>query len=224
VATATAIIPPSEHPLTPAHYRELTLVQTQTRIVRKAAWVANFNGWSTGVAAALSAPFALFSVVGFLATVGLSVVAYNEFRGRKRLLDSDPSAAELLGWNQIGLLALIAGYSLWMLRASLTEASSLSAELNASQLGDAFGSLTNVEELSRRIAIAFYGTVVAASAVVQGLNALYYFSRRKHIEACLRDAPAWALDLERRTANVWAGFSRWPRHASGKTAMATHAD
>ena len=48
-------------------------------------------------------------------TLGLSIVAYNEFRGRKRLLNFDPSAATMLGWNQLGLLAMIVVYCLWML-------------------------------------------------------------------------------------------------------------
>jgi hypothetical protein len=33
--------------------------------------------------------------------------------------------------------------------------------------------------------------------VFQGLNAVYYFTRRKHVVACLHDTPEWVLDLER---------------------------
>ena len=50
--------------------------------------------------------------------------------------------------------------------------------------------------------MAFYGTVIALSVIVQGLTAAYYFTRRKHVEACLRDTPAWALDVERMTTQA----------------------
>ena len=42
-----------------------------------------------------------------LVTAGLSLVTYNEFQGRRRLLSFDQSGPRLLGWNQIGFLALI---------------------------------------------------------------------------------------------------------------------
>jgi hypothetical protein len=196
VLATTLASPSSEPPLTAAHYRELELAQARARPVRKAARVAGFNGWTTAVLAVLSAPFAPFSLVGFLMTVGLSVVAYNELRGRKRLLAFDPSAASLLGWNQLGLLAMVAGYCLWMLWASRANAEAVTAELQASpELSDALGSLGDIDALYRQITLAFYGTVAAVSVAVQGLTALYSFSRRTQIEAYLRDTPAWAMDL-----------------------------
>ena len=110
--------------------------------------MATFNGWSIGIFAAMSVPFAPFSIVGFLMAVGLAVVAYNEFRGRTRLLDFDPASTALLGWNQLGLLALITGYCLWMLWTGLAGASSATAELRASpELSDALGSLGEFDEL-----------------------------------------------------------------------------
>src|SRR5215213_3722002 len=100
-------------PLSMEHRRELSAARDRSRVIRKAARVANFNGWTTALIAALSAPFSLFSPVGLALTVGLAVVAFNEFRGRKRLLNFDPSGATLLGWNQAGFLAMIVAYCLW---------------------------------------------------------------------------------------------------------------
>ena len=85
------IPPASDGPLTPEHHRELALANSRAKTLRKAASVARFNGWTVGVFAASSALFALSSIAGFLTTLGLSVIAYNEFRGRKRLLRFDPS-------------------------------------------------------------------------------------------------------------------------------------
>jgi hypothetical protein len=159
---------------------------------------AAFNGWTIGVIAALSAPFALFSVAGFIMALGFTVIAFIEFRGRRRLLQYDPSAAKLLGWNQIGLLTLIVVYCLWQLWAGLSGPSPLAAELKAQpELGDALGSLDEVDTLYRGVVVAFYGSVIVLSVVVQGLNAFYYFTRRKHVVACLQETPEWVLDLER---------------------------
>ena len=105
-------------PLTAEHRRELSAARDRAKTIRKAARVAAFNGWTSAIVAAFSAPFSLFSPVGLALTVGIALVAFNEFRGRKRLLNFDPSGATLLGWNQLGLLAMIVAYCLWMMQAS----------------------------------------------------------------------------------------------------------
>jgi hypothetical protein len=176
----------------------LVLAKGRTKAIRKAARVAAFNGWATGIIAAFSAPFALFSVAGCIMTVGLAIVARNEFRGRKRLLAFDPASTALLGWNQIGFFLLIAVYCLWMLRCSI---GSFAAELQAyPELKDALGSLDGFDSLYRYVVVGFYTTVVSLSAIFQGLNAFYYFSRRKHIESYLQETPTWVQEIERMTS------------------------
>ena len=131
MASAAIVAPMTETPLSRDHYRELADAKLRFKKVRAAARVAAFNGWTIGVIAALSAPFALFSIVGLVMAVGFTVVAYTEFRGRRRLLQFDPSAAKVLGWNQIGLLTLIVVYCLWQLWAGLSGPSPLAAELES---------------------------------------------------------------------------------------------
>jgi hypothetical protein len=188
-------------PLTPEHRHELMLAGERAKPIRKAARVATFNAWSTGIVAALSAPFALMSVTGLLVTVGLSAVAYNEFRGRKRLLAFDPSAATLLGWNQVGLLAMITVYCLWMMYTGLAGGSSLAAEMKGlPDLEAALGSTDELNNLYQLVVFGLYGTVIALSAIFQGLNALYYFTRRGRIEDYARETPPWVLDVQRSTS------------------------
>ncbi len=164
-----------------------------------------FNGWATAVVALLSAPFALFSISGALVFIGLSVVAYNEFRGRNRLLQFDPSAATFLGWNQLGLLAIVVVYSLGAIQSNLNEAKSITAELGAySDLETVLGTPDEIETLARQIVFLFYGSVIAASVVFQGLNALYYFSRRKHIDAYIADTPEWIRQLRSSGIIAWS--------------------
>src|SRR5262245_5723658 len=121
----------AETPLTAEHCRELALAAERAIPVRKAVRVASFNAWVTGIIAALSLPFAIFSLSGFLVAAGLCAVAYNEFRGRRRLLEFDPSAASLLAWNQVGFLTLIVVYCVWSMYSGLTGGGMFAKELAA---------------------------------------------------------------------------------------------
>jgi hypothetical protein len=174
---------------------ELALAKRRARPIHKAARVAAFNGWTIGIVAMLSAPFAPFSIAGFLMAVALSVVAWNEFQGRKRLLAFDPASATFLGWNQIGFLAFIAAYCLWMIHSS---SGSFTAEMQAHpEFEQALGPLDGYDSLYRSFVVLFYGTVILFSAFFQGLNAVYYFTRRKHLDAYRRETPAWVQDVQR---------------------------
>ena len=61
----------------------------------------------------------------------------------------------LLGWNQLGLLALIVVYCSWSVHAAMASAGTLAAELKAApELTDALGSL-DVNSLYKNVAVAF---------------------------------------------------------------------
>jgi hypothetical protein len=200
MSTATLALP-TDPPLTEMHHRALAAATVRGQPIRRAARVASFNAWTTAIFAALSAPFAAFSLVGLLVFAVLTVVAWNEFRGRRRLLDFEPAGASILGWNQLGLLAMIVIYCVWALYSNLWGGGSIEAELRANpQLGAAIDSVQGFDKLYRSIVVVLYGSVIAISAVFQGANALYYFSRRKYVEKYVRETPAWVIDLKRATS------------------------
>jgi hypothetical protein len=200
---ATAVLPPSPPEVfTPAHSLELARAGERAKKIRKAARVAGFNGWMSAVIAACSAPFALYSVDGLVVAVALAIVAYNEFRGRKRLLAFDPSAPSLLGWNQLGLLATIIVYCLWMLYSNLNGANPLADLKSNPEIGEVLGGSGHLEDLFRQIVVAFYGLVILLSVVFQGANAWYYFTRRQYIETYLAETPAWVRELQIATASL----------------------
>ena len=137
-------------------------------------------------------------MAGFLVTVGLAIVTYNEFRGRKMLQAFDPKAAALLGWNQIGFLSLIIVYSLWMILEGLTGTGPFGQELQQHpELQEVLGSLEEFQRLYQLLILAVYGTVIALSAIFQGLSAYYYFTRSPLIHAYLRETPGWIVELQR---------------------------
>jgi hypothetical protein len=197
VLTAT-VVPVLNGPLTSECRQELSLANGRAKKIRKACSVAAFNGWVTAIFAACSAPFALFGIDGFVVTVGLILVAYNEFQGRKQLLQFNPAAASRLGWNQVGFLVLIVLYCVWMMFTGLSGDGPFAAELAAKpELAEALGSLDEFDALYRFLVILIYGTVIVLSVIFQGLNAFYYFTRRKHVEAYLAATPEWVLEVQR---------------------------
>jgi hypothetical protein len=195
-----ATVDPAIGPLTLEHRQDFALARKRAKPIHRAAAVASFNAWATALVAMLSAPFAPFSISGLVTTVGLAFVAANEFRGRRRLLQFEPSAASILGWNQLILLAMIVGYCAWSIYANLYGPNSLTAQLQAySELDSAFSSLDGVDVLVRHVVVVIYAAVIAVSVLSQGLTALYYFTRRKHIEVYLAETPQWIRELQRST-------------------------
>jgi hypothetical protein len=159
--------------------------------------VASFNGWTMAIIAALSAASALFDTSGLPITVGLAFVAFNEFRGRKRLLQFDPSAATMLGWNQLGLLAMVIVYCLWTLYGSFGQSGAVAAELKSyADLDAALGAAGGFEDLYKNVVLAIYGSVIALSILFQGGNAFYYFTRRRLIEDYIAETPAWIREVQ----------------------------
>ena len=189
----------TDNPLSVTHRRELADARDRARTIRKAARVAGFNGWTTGAAAACSAMFLVFdrSPIAIAVTIVLAIITFNEFRGRKRLLNFDPTAATMLGWNQLGLLAMITVYCLWSLTGMAGQADAMRAELkNYSDLDAALGTAGGFEGMIKTISYAFYGGIIALSVLFQGGNALYYFTRRRHVEDFIAETPQWVRDVQ----------------------------
>jgi len=196
--SAATLKPPAANPLSPEHHRELAFAAERAKPIYRAARVAAMNGWITGIIAACSAPFALYDLTGAVMTVGLAVVAYNEFRGRKRLLAFDPSGATVLGRNQMGLMGLLVGYCLWMMYSSLATPSPMINELTRTpEVKDALADLGDLNQLYQSMVIIFYGVVILLSVIFQGINALYYFSRRRLVADFVAQTPEWVRDVQR---------------------------
>ncbi len=199
---STAFLPAqvaqSAGPLTAEHHQQIASAHSRAAKIRSAARVAAFNGWVTGAFALCSLPFAPFSIAGFLVALGLAVVTYNEFRGRRMLLAYDPKAASLLGWNQVGFLSLITVYSLWMILDGLTGTGPFEKEMQQHpELQQVLGSMEDFQRLYQLIILAIYGSVIALSSIFQGYNAFYYFTRSRHILDYLRETPSWIVEMQR---------------------------
>lgn len=193
--------PPAEDaasPLSPHELDDLADAQQRARRLLRAARLAGFNGWATGIFAALSLPFGIFSPPALVMGLLLAFVAFNEFRGRRLLLRFDLRGPRVLGLNQLLLMAVLIGYSLWRIHGALTGPSPYEAAIATTP--DLAGVLEPIGRLYVKVTLAIYGSLIAFSAIFQGLAALYYFRCARRVESHLRQTPPWIVDAQR----TWA--------------------
>ncbi len=202
MADSAPISPPGSPnaPLSERHYQALRDAKTGRKKIDFAIGVATFNGWSVGLFAALSAlvlPLS-FSFSGLMISIGLGVVAWNEFKGRAMLRLLDPQGARRLGFNQIGLGGVIVGYCVWSLLAALFGPDAYAQVIAENpELGQILGSTGG---LYRLIAAAVYGGAIVLTIPYQALMAWYYFSRAGHITKYVQQTPAWVTEVHRSAA------------------------
>ena len=194
---------PSAAPLTGEHLDQLGLAKLRARKVRKACSVATFNGCTLAVFSGFSLLFALiavmfgeFDIIGLGMGAGLALLAWNEFRGRTMLRRFELYGCHVLGWNQLILMSMVIVYAAWMLAESLWGPSPYDEAIAGESM--LAGPLGSINDLYKIISMAIYGGLIAATLIFQGLNSLYYFTRRKHVEAYLSETPQWVVELQRR--------------------------
>ncbi len=181
--------------LTDEHFAQRDAARQRRTKIDRAAYVATVSAWSLAAFAALSLPFALFSVKGAFVAIGLAVCAFFEFRGRNGLKQLDPAAPIRLAWNQFALACVIAGYCAWSAYAAWTGPSPYAQAVAASpELAD---TLAPLEDLIRQVTAATYGLVGVLSVAFQVGAIAYYRTRRKHIVNYVAQTPAWVLALDR---------------------------
>jgi hypothetical protein len=181
--------------LSEEHLRQLAAARKAVRKVRRAIKVASFDGWTVGVFGALTFLTGLTDPSGLLMGAGMGAVAFVELRAASRLRRLETGVTRTLGFNQLALATILIIYALWRLHAEMTGVSPYAAYKAADpQLGRM---LQPIENLTHLIAMALYGAMIAVALFAQGGLALFYFTRRKHIDAYLAKTPAWILAMQR---------------------------
>jgi hypothetical protein len=54
----------------------------------------------------------------------------------------------------------------------------------------------DLEGLYKTATLAMYGGAIVLSMLFQGGNALYYFTRRRHVEDFIAETPQWVRDVQ----------------------------
>src|SRR4051812_34183815 len=112
---ATPAPPPG---LSPEHFAQLAEARRRAKKIRRAASVASFDGWATGIFGGLTFFVGLvsFSWIGIVLGAAMLIIAWIEFRGARQLRQLDPNAATSLALNQVvfgAALLLYAIFNLW---------------------------------------------------------------------------------------------------------------
>jgi hypothetical protein len=181
-------------PLSPEHLTAIADARIRGRKIRRAASVAALSGWTMAIFAVITLVGGLFGDwVSLLLGAALGVVTFNELRGAAQLRRFEPAGARLLGYNQLGLAALLvlyAGYMLvYTLYHPLLESAGQStgdAQMDA-MLGD----------FSRTAGLVLYGGVALFGLIGPGLTALYYFTRAKLVRTMVAQTPPWVIEALR---------------------------
>jgi hypothetical protein len=134
-----------------------------------------------------------FNLTGLVMSLGIATVAVIELRGKILLGRLNTQAPVLLGWNQFGFMCLLVGYGIWALYCGFT-GPNLATEtgLFTADYHDVAGPLYLV------VISIMFGSLIVLSLVFQGMNSVYYFGRRKPMQAFLDETPQWVLDFIRR--------------------------
>jgi hypothetical protein len=186
-APVLAGTPGAQAPLTAEHYQQLQQADLRARKIRSAARMALFNGITLGIFAGAALLFAAASpLCGPVDGTALVMGILRRF---------DPRAPAVLGWNQLALMALLIAYCAWMIAKSLLGRNPYAEAIAAEPL---LGSMLEpVGRLYKLLTLALYGGIIVGTVIFQGLNAAYYFTRRKHLDAYLAETPPWVIELQR---------------------------
>lgn len=182
-------------PLGPEHHEAIQAANLRVKKVARAARVAGFNGWALGIMATFSLLFGIVSWSSLVIGAVLALLSFNEFRGRRSLRNIRLEAANILGWNEVILVALILLYSAWGMY-DVFAAPSASAQY-AQYGAEVQEMMQPYDSIYSAASIAMYGGIAFLGLVIQGATALYYFSRRKYIVRYLRETPEWIVELQR---------------------------
>ena len=165
---------------------------------RRAIGVAYLDAWTGSIMAALCLLSGFFSVVGIVLGVALSVVAWNSFRGARRLKKMDESAARLLAMNQAFLFLCITVYCLFNIyqaRQGQGEANAIMGDLSTGE-PSADATINSIKDLWTTLVSVAYLAIIGGSLVAQGLAGLYYYTRGKKIREYKTQTAKWILELQ----------------------------
>jgi hypothetical protein len=193
----------SSSPLDEAQLAVLGQARAARRKLRFASFIALSNVIGLGTFAFLSLALGLLELSLSPIGLALALLAWNEARGRRLLLEGDAGAPRRLAFNQLALLGCVLLHCVYSAFMAWTGPTLLDTVLLADPTlpdllgGAASGAGTSLDELSRwgrMAALVIYGGVAFGSAAVQGLTALYYSSLKPAV-AALAALPAWAREL-----------------------------
>jgi hypothetical protein len=188
--------PVSPPQISPENLQQLQAAKRGMRKIRRAISTAIFDGWTVAVCGILTFLLGLGDLTSMALGAGLTTIGVIELYGAKRLKRLDQSAIDFLVWNQIALGSLLLIYAVWRTIDVLHHPATASS-LGASDAQLEAAGLGNITHLEQSVMLAVYASLMVVAVFGQGSMALYYFTRRKHLQSYLAETPPWITQMQR---------------------------
>lgn len=183
-------------PLASDQLAQLASARRRAGKIRRAVATARFSGWTTAIFGGLTLIGGIFGLPALLLGLAMVACAANELRAAAHLRALDPRAPRRLAWNQVVLCGALCAYCGWNLCNAL--ASGPGAAIEGLPAGSgAEDLLADVDAMTRGITVMVYAAAIVACVLVQGLTALYYASRARHLREYIKGTPSWVIDVQR---------------------------
>ncbi len=193
--------PKRESPLSEEDFALLRHALVGRDPVRRAARTARFSAASILVIGAAGIPITLFwpSWLSLVMVAGICAIGAIEYIGARRMQRGDVSAASFLGRNQLAFLGLITAYCVYQMvtmSSAAAQGTLLSPDLQSAL--DQMGSADVERQMKTWAPLAtcgFYSLIILLSVCFQGGLAVYYFTRKRHLQAVADATAPWVQRL-----------------------------
>lgn len=188
--------PENPSPLTQEQHAALRKGAAAHRVIRRAATTAYFSAGSTLIVAILAVPFLVLfrDWVGGVAAMLVVGVGIVEYLGHRRFKRADRSACAMLAMNQLALLGIVGVYcAARVLTFLFSDAALVIPPETQKQLNDAGLNLdvAGIQKLLMVLILVIYSAFFVLSIFFMGGMAIYYWTRRKSIDAYHASTPGW---------------------------------
>lgn len=190
--------PGAINPLSDAHLEQIRHASKRAKPIEKAIRYANFSGWTTLLAGALSLPFALGNLPMMIFALVIAGVGTRELTIRRQLMKLDLRAPKKLAINQLMLGSALIAYALYMLIASPSKTmieSAMEADPVMQSTPELAGMMDDLIQLEQVATAMMYVAMILLAFVFQGSTALYYLLKSKKLKKLHKHTPEWVIKV-----------------------------
>lgn len=203
-------LPPEAMRLMADAQRRLSTVLKARKVAQRACISLVFMGVLTGMFAVVGGQGPSWS--GLVMGVWMTVAGIVEFIGAQGTAKLKPKALTMLAVNQLLLGLMFAGFGAWWMlalkmgwnTADVKSAQQFMGSVSNSlvTVGDAGASTGRINSIAYTAVYWGYGSLVVFGLLVDAPMALYYFYRRRQLEAYLRETPEWIVQMHSITSGA----------------------
>ncbi len=186
------------NPLSDAHLNRIRLASKRAKPVEKAIRYANFSGWTTLLAGALSLPFALGNLPMMIFALVIAGVGTRELTLRRQLIKLDMRVPTKLAINQLMLGGALITYAVYMLVATPSKTmieSAMEADPVMQSTPELAGMMDELIQLEQVATAMMYLAMIALAMLFQGGTALYYFLKGSKLKRLHKETPEWVINV-----------------------------